>query len=41
MKTKWFGVKVLIRTELVGRPVRRGRSYDPDATLVEEQVLIV
>jgi hypothetical protein len=41
MKAKWFGVKVLIRTELVGRAVRRGRSYDPDATLVEEQVRIV
>jgi hypothetical protein len=41
MKAKWFGVKVLIRAELVGRPAKRGRSYDPDATLVEEQVLIV
>jgi Domain of unknown function (DUF4288) len=41
MRAKWFGVKVLIRTELLGRPSRRGRFYDPDATLVEEQVFIV
>ena len=41
MKAKWFGVKVLIRTELLGRPSGRGRSYDSDATLVEQQVLIV
>lgn len=41
MKLKWFGVKVLIRTDLVGRPRAPGRFFDPDATLVEEQVFIV
>lgn len=32
---------MLIRTELLGRPTARGRLYDPGATLVEEQIIIV
>jgi len=41
MRQKWFGVKILLRTEAVGRPRARDADYDPDGTLVEERVIVV
>jgi hypothetical protein len=41
MGQKWFGVKILVRTEAVGRPRVRDADYDPDGTLVEERVVVV
>ena len=41
MGQKWFGVKILLRTEAVDRPRARDADYDPDGTLVEERVIVV
>jgi hypothetical protein len=40
-KKKWFGVKTLYRTRTIGRPNKRDRHYDPEATLVEERIILV
>jgi hypothetical protein len=41
MPWKWFAFKSLIRTRVAGRPTRPDRHYDPDATLIEERVILV
>lgn len=40
-KKKWFGVKTLYRACARGRPTKRDRHYQPDATLIEERVVLV
>jgi hypothetical protein len=40
-KKKWFGVKTLYRTRATGRPDKRDRHYDPDATLIEERIVLM
>lgn len=41
MPWKWFGVKTVLRTEAQGVPTSQDSSYDSEATLVEERVLLV
>jgi hypothetical protein len=41
MALKWFGVKVLVRTEAVGKPRARDSHFDSDGALVEERIVIV
>jgi hypothetical protein len=38
---KWFGVKVFLRTDAVGRARRVDPDYDPNRTLLEERVVSV
>lgn len=40
MAWNWYGVKTLYRTTVVGEPVEVDRYYDPEATLVEERVVL-
>ena len=40
MAWNWYAVKSLYRSCAVGRPVAVDRYYDPDATLVEERVVL-
>lgn len=40
MSWKWYGVKTLYRTTVVGEPENVDRYYDPEATLVEERVVL-
>lgn len=40
-KEKWFGVKTLYRTRASGRPHTRDRHYDPEATLIEERIVLI
>jgi len=39
-KIRWFAVKTLYRTRVVGRPARRDAAYDGDANVVEERVVL-
>jgi hypothetical protein len=41
MSWKWFGVKTLYRTRAVGRPKDVDENFDPDATLLEERVVLI
>ena len=41
MAVKWFSVKTLYRTMAKGLPQKPDLSFDPDATLVEERVLLI
>ncbi|MDP2652640.1 MAG: DUF4288 domain-containing protein [Candidatus Omnitrophota bacterium] len=38
---KWFAVKTLYRSTVETRPEKPDLFYDPDATLVEERVLLI
>lgn len=40
MSWKWYGVKTAYRTTAVGEPRNVDRYYDPEATLVEERVVL-
>jgi len=41
MALKWFGVKVLVRTDAVGEPRARNSHFDSEGALVEERIVIV
>jgi uncharacterized protein DUF4288 len=41
MPWKWFGVKTVFRTEAHGKPNSLDESYDAEATLVEERVVLI
>ena len=41
MAVKWFSVKTLYRTTAKGLPEKPDLSFDPDATLIEERVLLI
>ncbi len=41
MANKWFAVRTLYRSRTDERPVKPDLSYDPDATLVEERVVLI
>jgi hypothetical protein len=41
MPLKWFGVKVLVRTDAVGKPRARDTHLDVEGALVEERIVIV
>ena len=41
MASKWFCVKTLYRSYTEGRPVKPDRLYDPDATLIEERLVLL
>lgn len=41
MPWSWYGVKTLYRVEARGRAARKDSDFDPDATLVEERVVLV
>ncbi len=41
MPWAWYGVKTLYRIAARGRAVRKDPDFDPDATLVEERVVLV
>ena len=38
---RWFGVKAVFRRVATGKPRSRDVHYDPDATLVEERVVLL
>ncbi len=38
---KWFGVKLVFRTNAVGKPQDPDKYYDQELSLVEERILIV
>jgi hypothetical protein len=40
-RKKWFGVKTVYRSRATGRPLKRDRHYDPDATLIEERIVLI
>lgn len=40
MNWSWFGVKTIYRIEAFGRPQAIDSAYDPDATLIEERVVL-
>lgn len=40
MNWSWFGVKTIYRIEAVGLPQVVDSAYDPDATLIEERVVL-
>ncbi len=41
MASKWFCVKTLYRSYTEGLPVKPDRLYDPDATLIEERIVLL
>lgn len=41
MASKWFSVKTLYRWDTVDKPQGPDRFYDPDATLLEERVVLI
>jgi len=41
MANKWYTVRTLYRSRTDERPVKPDLSYDPDATLLEERVVLV
>jgi len=41
MASKWFTVKTLYRSYAEGRPEKPDLAYDPDATAVEERILLI
>ncbi|HPB67755.1 MAG TPA: DUF4288 domain-containing protein [Candidatus Omnitrophota bacterium] len=41
MPVKWFSVKTLYRITAQGLPEKPDLSFDPDATLVEERILLI
>lgn len=41
MSWKWFGVKTVFRTETKGKASSVDSVYDPDATLVEERIILI
>ena len=41
MAVKWFAVKTLYRSKARGRPEKPDLRYDPDATLLEERLLLI
>ncbi len=40
MKWSWFAVKTIYRIEAHGRPVMVDSAYAPDATLIEERIVL-
>lgn len=40
MNWSWFGVKTIYRIEAFGRPQAIDSAYDPDATLIEERIVL-
>lgn len=41
MAIKWFAVKTLYRSQTNDRPEKPDLFYDPDATLLEERILLI
>ena len=41
MPNKWYSVRTLYRSRTEDRPVKPDLSYDPDATLLEERVVLI
>ncbi len=41
MPLKWFGVKVLVRTDAVGKARSRDAHLDVDGALVEERIVVI
>lgn len=40
MPWKWYGVKTLYRAETTGKADHKGAGFDPQATMVEERVVL-
>ncbi len=38
---KWFAVKTIYRSDTTQRPVKPDLNYDPDATSLEERILLI
>lgn len=41
MSWKWYGVKTVFRTESKGKPKATDSFYDPEATLIEERIVLI
>jgi hypothetical protein len=39
-KKSWYGVRTLYRITAKGRPKSRDEDYDPDATLIEDRIIL-
>lgn len=40
MSWSWYGVKTIFRTEARGKPQAVDSAYEPDATLIEERIVL-